>query len=347
MAKSKGKESDHVIRTLQQELGEGIGGKDFKVPEVGRIPTGIFPLDLAIGGGIPLNRVSIIYGPESSTKTSLLLKIIRAFQQRKQTVALIEPEYSLDPVWSGKIGVNLKDLALFRPDNAEQAVDVMEAMMYADDVGLVCLDSIAALVTHNEIESEAGKQIVAGASLLTGKLVKKIGAAFSSESKRKHFPTVILLNQIRNKIGVMYGDPETMPGGNALRFISALTLRLYAKNKLVKEINPDVPVFKEVSGTIRKAKIPVAGLSFTYDMCILDHSGMKVGDVDAWHTVQSYLKATGGMVKNDKGTGWTCYGEKFNTIEQVHERYDMDPIFAEMVNSKLFSEVNKFVPEEK
>src|SRR3990172_8898835 len=168
------KESDQVISGLHKELGEGVGGKGFKIPNIERVPTGIFPLDFAIGGGIPVNRVSIIYGPESSTKTTLMLKIIAAFQKLKQTVVLVETEYSLDPKWIEQMGVNMKDLVLFRPNNAEQCIDVVQGMLHADDVGLVCLDSVGSLVTTHEIESEGGKRTVAGASMLTTELMKKI-----------------------------------------------------------------------------------------------------------------------------------------------------------------------------
>jgi recombination protein RecA len=339
------KESDQVISGLHKEMGERVGGKNFKIPEIERVPIGIFPLDFAIGGGIPVNRVSIIYGPESSTKTSLLLKIIAAFQKRKQTVALIETEYSLEPKWVEQMGVSMKDLVLFRPTTAEQAVDMVQAILHADDVGLVCLDSVGSLVTAHEIESESGKRTVAGASMLTTELMKKIVSAFNTESQRGHFPTVVLVNQIRSRIGAMYQDPEIMPGGNLLRFAASLTIRLYAKDKMVKEISDKVPAYKEVKGAIRKHKIPIASKSFEYDMCIVNKNGLKVGDVDAWPTVVAYLKQTGLMAKQEKG-GWTCLGKKFSTIEQVKELYDTDPASQLAINEKLFESAALLPPEE-
>lgn len=338
------KESDHVISGLQKELGGHIGGKGYKLAEIERVPVGIFPFDFAIGGGIPLNRVSIIYGPESSTKTTLLLKIIKAFQERKQTAVLVETEYSLEPKWATELGVNMKDLIFFRPDNAEQAIDVVQAMLHADDVGLVCLDSVGSLVTAHEIESEGGKRTVAGASMLATDLMKKIVSAFNSESKRKHFPTVVLINQIRQKIGAMYQDPETMPGGNLLRFAASLIVRLYAKDKIVKEISDKVPAYKEVKGAIRKYKIPIASKSFEYDLAIVKQNGLRVGEVDAWPTVLAYLKATGMLAKTDKG--WSCLGKKFGTIEQVKELYDLEPASRKAINEALFKSANLIPPEE-
>lgn len=338
------KESDQVISGLQKELGEHIGGKNFKLPNIERIPVGIFPLDYALGGGLPVNRITILYGPESSTKTSLMLKIIAAFQKRKQTAVLVETEYSLDPKWVEQMGVNMKDLVLFRPNNAEQAVDMVQAMLHADDVGLVCLDSIGSLVTTHEIESESGKRTVAGASMLTTELMKKIVTAFNSESNRKHFPTVVLVNQVRSRIGAMYQDPEIMPGGNLLRFAACLTIRLYAKDKMVKEVSDKIPAYKEVKGAIRKHKIPIASKSFEYDMGIVNKDGLRVGDVDAWPTVLAYMKDTGLLAKQEKG-GWTCLGKKFNTIEQVKEIYDTDPASQLAIHEKLFASVTLLPPE--
>ena len=338
------KESDQVITGLQKELGTHIGGKDFKLPMIERVPLDIFPFDFAIGGGIPVNRVSIFYGPESSTKTTHMLKTIKAFQQRKQTVVMVETEHSLDPVWCKWIGVNMKDLVLFRPDNAEQCVDVVQAMLHAKDVGLVCLDSVGSLITAHQIDAEGGKRTVAGASMAATDLMLKIGAAFTSEAKRDHFPTVLLVNQIRSRIGAMYQDPEIMPGGNLLRFAATLIIRFYAKDKIVKEISDKVPAYKEVKGAIRKHKIAIASKSFEYDIALLKQDGVRVGDVDAWPTVLAYLKSTGMLAKADKG--WTCLGKKFATIEQVKEIYDTEVASREAVNEALFKSAKLLPPEE-
>ena len=248
----------NVLVKINKDFGQGVATVGVPKDLTDRIPTGIFQFDLATGGGIPQGKVSIIYGSESSGKTTLTLKLI-AFVQRVlgKKAVFIDLENSLDMEWAEKCGVLIDELVVMHPDTAEQTVDIVEAVLYADDVGIVVLDSLGAMTTENEIQSGADKMIVGGASLIVGKMIRKAVAAMNSQKKQGFMPTLVLINQVRIKIGVMFGDPETMPGGNAVRFASSLSVRLYGKDKIIKEVHSSLPAVKEVSAIIKNRKGPV------------------------------------------------------------------------------------------
>ena len=218
--------AEEIVKKMKKDYGESIAkrGSDEYV-DTPRLPTGIFPFDLASGGGFPMGRVSVVFGPESSGKTNVVLKAIGKGQQiypDKQAV-FVDAEHAFDPLWARQLGVNTDRLIVIHPEYAEQAVDMIEAFLYASDVFCVALDSIAALSTQNEIESSAEKAAVGGASLVIGKLFKKATVSFNRMRNQGLMPPAFIgINQIRHKIGVMYGDPETMPGGNAIKFASSL-----------------------------------------------------------------------------------------------------------------------------
>lgn len=317
-------ELDAVLSKVKKEYGEQIVRASNLVDLVERIPTGIFPFDLATGGGVPRGRITIIYGAESSGKTTVALKLIAHVQRvLKKRAVYIDLEHTYDVIWTAKFGVNVDDLVVLRPENAEQAVDLIDAIMYADDVGIVVIDSLAAMVTENEIDSEAGKTIVAGSALIVGKLVRKVVVALTTEHKRAHKPAVVFINQTRVKVGVMYGDPETMPGGFAPKFASSMTVRLYGSNKMIKEVNEALPAYKETSCILKKWKVPITASNFKYDLCLIPHNGLQVGDSPSWNTVSNHLKQHGALVNT--GKGWTCFGENFKTLSDLQTRYEQEP----------------------
>ena len=316
-----------VLNQLQKLYGPGIGSVGGGYSDPARIPTGIFPLDFALGGGFPRARMSMIYGLESSGKSLVLYKLMAQVQSEGKAAVLIDVEGTYDPVWAKLLGVDTEKLVYIMPSTAEEAVDAVDGMMHSKEVGLVGLDSIAALCTSREVESEAEKQAVAGASLVVGKMVRKVTSAINSQRKAGHAATFIGVNQVRSKVGVMYGDPEYYPGGNSLKFCHSMVIRLYGKNKIVKEVDPDAPAFREISGVVKKYKVPIFASSFTYDICLIPNNGMGVGDVDSWNTVSTYAKKTGVLGKLDKG-GWKCCGHTFKTLEAVKEKYFDDPLFA-------------------
>jgi recombination protein RecA len=313
-----------VLAKLKKDFGEGVAVVGGGHEAVDRIPTGIFQFDLATGGGIPTGKVTIIYGSESSGKTTLTLKLI-AYVQRvmKKKAVFVDLENSLDLQWAELCGVIVPELVVLRPESAEQVVDVVEAVMYAADVGIVIVDSLGAMTTDNEITSGAEKVIVGGAALIVGKLIRKSTIAMNVQRKQKHFPTLVLINQIRIKIGVMYGDPETTPGGNAVRFASSLSVRLYGKDKIIKEIHPTLPTFKEVSAIIKKWKVPIVSRSFEYELCLVPHEGLSLLESPSWNTVSGFLKKH--EVIRKEGTRWLCMDTEFPALGAIQQAYEQSP----------------------
>lgn len=334
--------SDAVLSQLQKDFGTHIGTVGVTKSPIERIPTGIFQLDLATGGGFPKGRISILYGAESSTKTTVAYLLIAAIQREGQKAVFVDLEGTFDPEWSSQCGVDITKVIVVTPDTAEQAVDVIEAFAYAEDVGLIVVDSIAAMTTENEINSEAGKMSVGGASLLVGKMTRKCVIAINKMRQKGYKQTIVCINQTRFKIGVMFGDPETTPGGNAIRFASSLSIRLYGKDKIDKDVHPTIPVFKTVSGIIKKWKVPVVARQFEYDMCIVPHGTLKVGTAPSWNTVANYLKQYG-LLKKEK-QGWRCMNVMFKTLDELATKYESDPevktvLQAEVVAKELVSHI--------
>jgi len=316
------KSTSEILKGIKKEYGDAIasiGSEGYK--DTIRIPSGIFPFDLMSGGGFPMGRVSVVYGPESSGKTNLVLRALSEGQRMfpdKQAV-FVDAENSFDPVWATLLGVDVNKLVVIHPEYAEQAVDIIENFLYANDVFAVVLDSIAALTTQNEIESSAEKMIVGGASLLVGKMFKKTTVSFQRmRSSGLMPPAFIGINQIRHKIGVMYGDPETMPGGNSIKFSSSFTVRLYGKSVIDKKINPVLPAYKETSVIMKKWKVPILAMKGDYTMLMLEVGDKKPGSCEDWNTVSAYLKELGYLGKAEKaGGGWVLFGSPYKTLDDV------------------------------
>jgi recombination protein RecA len=198
-------------------LGEGTAGMTVEV-----IPTGCLPLDLALGvGGLPRGRVVEIYGQESSGKTTVALHAIAEAQKAGGIAAFIDAEHALDPNYAQRLGVNLKDLLISQPDTGEQALEIAEALVRSGAVDIVVVDSVAALVPRAEIEGEMGDAHVGlQARLMSQALRKLTGAIAKSRS------VAVFINQLREKVGVMFGNPETTPGGRALKFYASMRLEV-------------------------------------------------------------------------------------------------------------------------
>lgn len=197
------------------KMGESIGKL-----EVEAVPTGIVPVDLALGiGGLPRGRIIEIFGPEASGKTTLALSTIAQAQKNGGTAALIDAEHALDPAWSQKVGVNLDDLLISQPDTGEQALEITETLIRSGAVDVIVIDSVAALVPRAEIEGEMGDSIMGVQARLMSQALRKLTGAIS-----KSKTVAIFTNQLREKIGVMFGNPETTPGGRALKFYCSIRL---------------------------------------------------------------------------------------------------------------------------
>lgn len=197
------------------KMGEQVGKFEVDV-----IPTGIVPVDLALGvGGLPRGRIIEIYGPEASGKTTLTLSTIAQAQKNGGSAALIDAEHALDPVWAEKVGVNLDDLLISQPDTGEQALEITETLIRSGAVDIIVIDSVAALVPRAEIEGEMGDSMMGVQARLMSQALRKLTGVIS-----KSKTVVIFTNQLREKIGVMFGNPETTPGGRALKFYCSVRL---------------------------------------------------------------------------------------------------------------------------
>jgi recombination protein RecA len=260
-----GKEEGDKQRALEAALvqidrafGKGsvmkLGDKG-KIVEIESIPTGSLGLDIALGiGGLPKGRVVEIFGPESSGKTTLALHVVAEVQKRGGVAAFVDAEHALDPTYAHKLGVNLDDLLVAQPDTGEQALEITDTLVRSGGVDIVVIDSVAALTPRAEIEGEMGDSLPGLQARLMSQALRKLTASIS-----KTHTLVIFINQIRMKIGVMYGSPETTTGGNALKFYASVRLdirrtgsvkvrdEVIGNNVRVKVVkNKVAPPFREV-----------------------------------------------------------------------------------------------------
>ena len=197
------------------KMGESIGKL-----EIETIPTGAVPVDLALGaGGLPRGRIIEIFGPEASGKTTLALSIIAQAQKNGGQAALIDVEHALDPAWAQRVGVSLDDLLISQPDTGEQALEITETLIRSGAIDVVIVDSVAALVPRAEIEGEMGDSMMGVQARLMSQALRKLTGAIS-----KSKTVAIFTNQLREKIGVMFGNPEVTPGGRALKFYSSVRI---------------------------------------------------------------------------------------------------------------------------
>ena len=224
MEKEKEKSLDSAISQIVKSYGKGsimkLGEQAAQRGEIVVIPTGALLLDLALGvGGIPRGRVTELYGPESAGKTTLALHVIAEAQKQGGVAAFVDAEHALDPLYASRIGVKIDDLLISQPDTGEQALEIVEVLVRSGAVDVIVIDSVAALVPKAEIEGEMGDTHVGLQARLMSQALRKLTAAISKSNC-----SVIFLNQLREKVGIMFGNPETQPGGRALKFYSSVRL---------------------------------------------------------------------------------------------------------------------------
>ncbi len=225
-----------AVDEIKQRFGEGaiMKLKDARPVDVDVIPTGSISLDLALGvGGVPRGRVIEIYGPESSGKTTLALHIMAEAQKQGGVGAFVDAEHALDPDYSKRLGVNVEELLISQPDSGEQALQIVETLVRSGEVDIIVIDSVAALVPQAEINGEMGEFQIGLQARLMSQALRKLSSIIS-----KTKTVVIFLNQTRMKIGIMFGNPETTPGGLALKFYASvrINLRRIAQIKQKEEI---------------------------------------------------------------------------------------------------------------
>ncbi len=246
MTTEKEKALDLAISQIEKRFGEGsvmrLGEATSRLP-VEVIPTGSVALDMALGvGGIPRGRIAEIFGPEASGKTTLAQHIIAEAQKRGGTAAYIDAEHALDPTYASHCGVNLNDLLISQPDTGEQALEITEALVRSGAVDVIVIDSVAALVPRAEIEGEMGDAHVGLQARLMSQALRKLAAAIHRSGT-----AVVFINQLREKIGIIFGNPEVTPGGRALKFYSSVRIDL-RRIESIKQGN-------EVTGSHIRAKV--------------------------------------------------------------------------------------------
>ncbi len=247
-----------ALKKIETQFGKGSVmrlGDDTNPSEIRTIPTGSLSLDVALGiGGLPTGRIIEIYGPESSGKTTVALHVAAEAQKMGGTAAFIDAEHALDPSYAEKLGVDIDNLIVSQPDNGEQALEIAEALVRSGAIDVIVIDSVAALVPRAEIDGEMGDQYIGLQARLMSQALRKLTSIIS-----KSETVIIFINQLREKVGVMFGSPETTPGGRALKFYSSIRLDVrkidtlkngkdaYGNRTRVKIVkNKLAPPFKEV-----------------------------------------------------------------------------------------------------
>ncbi len=229
----KQKAVELALAQIERNFGKGAIMKMGEAQKIAveTIPTGSVSLDIALGGGVPRGRVVEIFGPESSGKTTLSLHIIAEAQKRGGQVAFIDAEHALDPDYARRIGVDVDNLLISQPDSGEQALEITETLVRSNAIDVVVVDSVAALTPKAEIEGEMGDAHMGLQARLMSQALRKLTSTIS-----KSRTTVIFINQLRMKIGVMFGNPETPPGGNALKFYASVRMDIRSIGKLEEGI---------------------------------------------------------------------------------------------------------------
>jgi recombination protein RecA len=316
-----------MMARFQKDMGDSVGSFGGHELVAERVPTGLFEFDLATGGGFPRGMCSIVYGPESSNKTNQLLLAIKMNQwlRPKETNVYIAIE-PFDKPWAKKLGVDVDKLAVLYPSYAEQAVDIAEGFLNAEDCGVVGVDSLAAMITTAEAEKSADGNTPGGPGLVIGKLVRKTALALREAEKAGRSPTLIYINQIRHKIGVMYGSPESMPGGFAPLFQAQLRVRVHGKPVTDTKIHDTIPVLREVTFMVKKNKVPIIADNGMYKMVTYPHSGLQLGETDDFSTIAAYLEKFGAWEKLKKG--YSILGETYLTQDAFKTRLYGDKAFG-------------------
>lgn len=337
---------DAAIAQIEKQYGRGSVmklGDTSSHMQIETIPTGSISLDIALGqGGLPRGRVVEIYGPESSGKTTVALHAVAEVQKRGGIAGFIDAEHALDPVYAKTIGVDIDNLYISQPDNGEQALEITETMVRSGAVDIVIVDSVAALVPKAEIDGDMGDSHVGLQARLMSQALRKLTAAISRSNC-----LVIFINQLREKVGIMFGNPETTTGGRALKFYSSVRLdvrRIEAikqqgevignrtRVKIVK--NKIAPPFREAEFDIMFGK----GISKEGDLLDIAANLDIINKSGAWYT---YNGDKIGQGRENAKLYLSEHPEVFATVEKlVREHYALDEVVEETASKEVAAEVD-------
>lgn len=313
---------DQVLADIEKQFGKGSVMKlgDNEHMEIDTIPSGSLSLDIALGiGGYPKGRIIEIYGPESSGKTTFALHAIAEAQKLGGRAAFIDAEHALDPTYAAKIGVNINELLLSQPDNGEQALEICEALVRSGAISVIVIDSVAALVPQAEIEGEMGDSHVGLQARLMSQALRKLASVISKTNT-----IAIFINQLREKVGVLFGNPETTPGGRALKFYSSVRLEIRRSEQIKDGTN--------ITGNKTSVKVVKNKMAPPFKSCSVDIMyGEGVSKEGELVDLASEAKII------EKSGAWYAYkGEKLGQgKENVKELF--------RTNTKLRDEIEKEV----
>lgn len=293
MSKSEKEQAlEMAIKRIEKQFGQGSIMKlgDATALNIETIPTGALTLDVALGvGGVPRGRIIEIYGPESSGKTTLALHIIAEAQKRGGIAAFIDAEHALDPRYAENLGVDIDSLLISQPNNGEEALEIAEALVRSNAIDVIVIDSVAALVPKAELDGEMGDTHVGLQARLMSQAMRKLSGAIS-----KTKTTCIFINQIREKVGVIFGNPETTPGGRALKFYASVRMEI-RRTQTIKDGDESIGaqtvvkvVKNKVAPPFKQATFDIMyGTGISTSGCILD-IGVEMGIVDKAGSWYSY-----------------------------------------------------------
>lgn len=339
MAKDKKENSDKnlaamaAIQQIKDKFGEGSIMKfgEAKKSDVDAVPTGCLSLDIALGiGGVPRGRIIEVFGPEASGKTTLAQHIVSEVQKLGGIAAFIDAEHALDPDYAAKIGVNIKDMLISQPDTGEQALEILETLVRSNAVDVVVVDSVAALVPQKEIEGEMGDSHMGLQARLMSQALRKLTGIVS-----KTKTVVIFINQIRHKIGVFFGNPETTTGGNALKFYSSVRIEV-RRSAQIKQ--GDKIIGNRVKTKVVKNKVAAPFKTCEFD--IMYNEGISIAG-DLLDTGVSY------NVINKAGNSYSFRDTKLGVGRENAKRFlRSDKKLMKEIRKKIISEVKAREMEE-
>ena len=321
-AKDKDKALEQVLADIEKQFGKGaimkLGSSEHM--EIDVTSTGSLSLDIALGvGGFPKGRIIEIYGPESSGKTTIALHAIAEVQKTGGRAAFIDAEHALDPVYAQKLGVNINELLLSQPDTGEQALEICDALVKSEAVSIVVIDSVAALVPQAEIEGEMGDAHMALQARLMSQALRKLSGTIN-----KTKTTAIFINQLREKVGVLFGNPETTPGGRALKFYSTIRLDIRRGEQIKMG---DSVIGNKTNIKVVKNKVAPPFKTATVDI-MYGEGVSKTGELVDLASENNIIQKSG---------AWFSYnGEKIGQgRENVKQYLKMNPDILEEIENKV------------